>query len=480
LWTFRWATPLVALVLLVAALLKAHQLATEPVFGISLLESRWLLVGVVQYELFLAFWLLSGLFSRTAWWFAIGTFGLFAVVSGAKALAGEPTCGCFGQVPTSPWLSLAINFVAILALAGRRLTARWTDVDACRMPLSRQDAQPNGDPGMAGAGGLRWLCATWILAGACFAAIAISKPATDELPGIGRRVGDFVIIQPDRMVGHSFTLARYIDIGEQLNRGRWLVVLYRADCSDCARVLSRHNQEHFHIAFSGNVALVSVPPHATNKPPVRSPSTLYGALSETTEWIIQTPSFVEVQNGRVETFSSAFPSAFGYMSDTMPRNNGPPVGASGRNEKGWDNRVAASDAEATQLHEHCAAKCLYVLAALIGRPQRLAWCIETLKEYRNGSGAVSMLGLRNTCQLLGLEVSPRRGSFRYLRHHLSSRRRQAILHVLPSHFILAVGSRLNDSICIVDPALGVHVVNEKTFSSVYTWSGDMLLIAESL
>jgi hypothetical protein len=319
-----------------------------------------------------------------------------------------------------------------------------------------------------------------MLAATVLATVGFSKPATDELPGIGRRIGDFVFIEPEKMVGQPFTLARYIDIGEQLSRGRWLVVLYRTDCSACAEVLSGHNQDHFHIDVSGNLALVSVPPHGTSKPPVRSPSTLYGALSATTEWLIQTPAFVEVQNGRVETFSSAFPSDFGYVSDTRPRNDGPLVRASGRNEKGWDNRVATSDAEARQLHEHCAAKCLYVLAALIGRPQRLAWCIETLEEYRNDSGAVSMLGLRNTCQLLGLEVSPRRGSFGYLRRHLSSCRRQAILHVLPSHFIFAVGSRLNDSICIVDPALGVHVVNERAFSGMYTWSGDMLLIAESL
>ena len=70
--TFRWATPLVALVLLVAAVLKAHQLATEPVVGSGLLDSRWLLVAVVQHELFLAFWLLSGLFPRTACCFGTG------------------------------------------------------------------------------------------------------------------------------------------------------------------------------------------------------------------------------------------------------------------------------------------------------------------------------------------------------------------------------------------------------------------------
>jgi hypothetical protein len=100
-----------------------HQLATEPVLGSGLLESRWFLVAVVQYELFLGVWLLSGLFPRTAWWLAIGTFALFAVVSGGKALAGDPNCGCFGRVPTSPWLSLSINMTAILGLMVERLVA---------------------------------------------------------------------------------------------------------------------------------------------------------------------------------------------------------------------------------------------------------------------------------------------------------------------------------------------------------------------
>ena len=58
---FRTVVPVgVGLVLLVAAALKTHQLATEPVPGISLLESRWFLVGVVELELLLGLWLVSG------------------------------------------------------------------------------------------------------------------------------------------------------------------------------------------------------------------------------------------------------------------------------------------------------------------------------------------------------------------------------------------------------------------------------------
>ena len=42
---------LLGILLLVAALLKTHQLATEPLPGITILESRWLLVPIVEFEI---------------------------------------------------------------------------------------------------------------------------------------------------------------------------------------------------------------------------------------------------------------------------------------------------------------------------------------------------------------------------------------------------------------------------------------------
>ncbi len=50
------------LVRLAAAVLKGHQLATEPVAGTGLLDSRWFLIGVVEFELFFGLWLLFNIF----------------------------------------------------------------------------------------------------------------------------------------------------------------------------------------------------------------------------------------------------------------------------------------------------------------------------------------------------------------------------------------------------------------------------------
>lgn len=46
---FRVVQICLALLLLTAAGLKTHQLATEPVLGGGLLVSRWFLVGVVEF-----------------------------------------------------------------------------------------------------------------------------------------------------------------------------------------------------------------------------------------------------------------------------------------------------------------------------------------------------------------------------------------------------------------------------------------------
>ena len=103
----RVVSVLLGLLLFTSAVLKTHQLATEPVRGTGLLESRWFVTAVVEYELLLSFWLFWGLFRRTAWWVSVGTFAGFAVVAAAKAVSGEASCGCFGRLPTSPWLAVS-------------------------------------------------------------------------------------------------------------------------------------------------------------------------------------------------------------------------------------------------------------------------------------------------------------------------------------------------------------------------------------
>jgi hypothetical protein len=89
--------------------------------GTAQLSARWgawLPAGLALLELSLGLWLLAGLWAHWACRVAIVTFGIFALVSGTKALQGHETCACFGAVvgDMSPWLSLTIDVVAIALL----------------------------------------------------------------------------------------------------------------------------------------------------------------------------------------------------------------------------------------------------------------------------------------------------------------------------------------------------------------------------
>jgi hypothetical protein len=97
----RTVSLLIAAVLLIAAALKGHQLASEPMLGHGLLDSRWLLIGVVEFELFFGLWLLAGIWPKRTCAAALGCFTLFTCVSLYKALSGYATCGCFGRVPVN-------------------------------------------------------------------------------------------------------------------------------------------------------------------------------------------------------------------------------------------------------------------------------------------------------------------------------------------------------------------------------------------
>ena len=107
---------LLAAVLLTAAVLKTYELATGPVLGNELLDSRWLLMAVVEFELFFGIWLLSGFYPRQTWAAAILCFGIFACVPLYKALAGHASCGCFGPVPINPWYTTAFDAAIVLLL----------------------------------------------------------------------------------------------------------------------------------------------------------------------------------------------------------------------------------------------------------------------------------------------------------------------------------------------------------------------------
>jgi len=111
------------LTLIVASLLKAHQVLTEPIISKGFWESWLFFVIQIPLELGLGIWLVSGLFRKAGWLIAVLAFGAFIVVTLHKGLIGAASCGCFGRVHVNPWITLCVVdiplFLALLIFRPR-------------------------------------------------------------------------------------------------------------------------------------------------------------------------------------------------------------------------------------------------------------------------------------------------------------------------------------------------------------------------
>ena len=83
---------------------------------------------VIEWELLLGLWLLAGWSQAIVWWVARCTFGWMAVVSLALGVTGQPSCGCFGAVRTSPWVALVLDLVVL------RMLLQWRPESATCQP----------------------------------------------------------------------------------------------------------------------------------------------------------------------------------------------------------------------------------------------------------------------------------------------------------------------------------------------------------
>ena len=104
------------ILLLAAAGLKLNGLAVDPVGRMGLFTLPAFQIAVVEFEIFLAVWLLWGRQPLGSWATALGVFTVFAGVSAYQGWIGRASCGCFGQLSVSPWYAFGIDDTVLLAL----------------------------------------------------------------------------------------------------------------------------------------------------------------------------------------------------------------------------------------------------------------------------------------------------------------------------------------------------------------------------
>ncbi len=281
------------LILLAAAGLKAHQLATGPTAEAGLLTSRWFLVAAVESEIVLGLCLLSGVLARTVWLVALGCFAVFACVSFSKGLAGEASCGCFGTVKVNPWYTFALDAAAVAALL------RWR-------PSFSQGSEPSGE--RPAAVRLAAFASVWLAVGLPIGWLAGRfEPTivTDEGEILGE--SQIVVLEPERWLGMRFPLLPHIDIGSRLAEGRWIVLLYHHDCPECRRVFPEYERVARLTRDAGRpqVALVEVPPFRSERDWRAIAGVQRGRLSDAKDWFVQTPTEILLDRGIVTAIRGA-------------------------------------------------------------------------------------------------------------------------------------------------------------------------------
>ncbi len=282
------------LVLLTAAALKGYQLATEPVAETSLLTSRWFLIGAVEFELFFGLWLWRGLYPRWTWPAALLCFSGFGCIALYKALSGEASCGCFGNVPVNPWYTFVLDVAAVGSLFGwrpKRGTSGASEFFS-RAPLS--------------AAGVT---AFWLALGIP-AALAMASHSAAIVTASGDIVGDsdFVILEPEEWIGKRFPLLAYTDIGSELIQGDWVVILYHYDCPKCQKAIEKYDLLSRELAVRGErsrVALIELPVYAPagDSSITRTSRFVFGRLDAAKEWFVETPLVLELSKGMVSNVS---------------------------------------------------------------------------------------------------------------------------------------------------------------------------------
>jgi hypothetical protein len=103
------------MVLLTAASLKGYQLATGVAVGTMFWNSRPFMILLVLCEFGFGLWLFVGLHSNVTRIVAIIAFLTLLEIASYRALNGEPSCGCLGQLAINPWYS-AIFDLGVLVL----------------------------------------------------------------------------------------------------------------------------------------------------------------------------------------------------------------------------------------------------------------------------------------------------------------------------------------------------------------------------
>ncbi len=284
-----------AAVILTAAGLKAHQLATTPSLGNGILEARWFNIFVVEFELLFGFWLVFGLLPKLTWLASFGLFSVFATVSAFKGIAGEASCGCFGAVAINPWLTAVFDLgvVGMLGWVSPRNLRCENSTDIVVVLKKRQVL------GMI----VLWICTAVPLTVAMMSVqtIATAELGTEFVGADGRKT---VTLEPSKWAGKDFALTLHTDLHGKLKHGVWLVLLHTHTCSSCRESVRLYRELAIEFAVNDKapkIAMIELPPYDSEaSEPNDNDPVQYGKLDKSRAWKIKSPALLLIDEHKVQ------------------------------------------------------------------------------------------------------------------------------------------------------------------------------------
>lgn len=281
---------IVAAVLLLAAGMKAYQIATAPlppvmqgsVFTplLEIFNNRHLLMLVVVGEILFATVLIAGVWRRWTWLLSVLCFSAFTLVSLMKGLSGESSCGCFGTITINPWATMVFDLVIVVLLFVFRERSPWkfTFTESDRKKL------------------ITALVAWLVLAGPALYAMFSLKQQVHATLGtefIGPDGNPMILLEPETWIGKELPLLSHFiqpNNSDQLKQGKWNLLLIHTDCPQCRQMMADLEAKQ-----ADQIAVVVVPSHPNERNP-RTPFPLF-TLDTKNAWFVTTPCVVKLSDG---------------------------------------------------------------------------------------------------------------------------------------------------------------------------------------
>ncbi len=272
------------ILLIGASLLKAHQLLTVPVLASSgILGSQWMTIVLVECELLLGLLLVGAVSQQLTRVVVIILFFGFFWYAGIRTWAGDEACGCMGALPVKPWQMVLVDGVVLGALLACKPSERGSNLGSI--------------------GGVTSL-SFCVLTGVALPVFVIVPENLDSAETVvsGNKL---IVLEPNKWIGKRLPLLRYVTAEKSLAVGNWTLVVFKADCGQCQKLLHELPRKKLADGASG-VIWVEVPPcHPDARTAVEASGRFsYGSLRADLNWFVQTPTMLRIVDGQVTGVSA--------------------------------------------------------------------------------------------------------------------------------------------------------------------------------